>query len=157
MVLSDGIHEYSKLHITLQKKHQMKSGDRGGQLHVVKLLHYSYQKPQATFAPLSESLRSILHPNINLSARIVFSNVNFGHYLLAHTFKHYECINCITHGKTCLSPIIGNGLQPLTIITKRSILDLAAALDPPLISNNFSMKSVVLACTKCAKKSMCKI
>ena len=135
----------------------MKSGDRGGQLHVVKLLHYSYQKPQATFAPLSESLRSILHPNINLSARIVFSNVNFAHYLLAHTFKHYECINCITRGKTCLSPIIGNGLQPLTIITKRSILDLAAALDPPLISNNFSMKSVVLACTKCAKKSMCKI
>ena len=141
-----------------KKKHQMKSGDRGGQLHVVKLLHYSYQKPQATFAPLSESLRSILHPNINLSARIVFSNVNFAHYLLAHTFKHYECINCIIHGKTCLSPIIGNCLQPLTIITKRSILDLAAALDLwALISSNFSMKSVVLACTKCTKKSMCKI
>ena len=28
--------------------------------------------------------------------------------------------------------IIVNGLQPLTIITKRSILDVAAALDPPL-------------------------
>ena len=27
---------------------------------------------------------------------------------------------------------IVNGVQPLTIITKRSILDVAAALDPPL-------------------------
>ena len=26
-----------------------------------------------------------------------------------------------------------NGLQPLTIITKRSILDVAAVLDPPLL------------------------
>ena len=26
-----------------------------------------------------------------------------------------------------------NGFQPLTIITKRSILDVAAALDPPLV------------------------
>ena len=31
--------------------------------------------------------------------------------------------------------IIVNGFQPLTIITKHSILDVAAALDPPLISN----------------------
>ena len=30
--------------------------------------------------------------------------------------------------------IIANGFQPLTIITKHSILDLAAALDPPLIT-----------------------
>ena len=29
--------------------------------------------------------------------------------------------------------IIVNGFQPLTIITKRSILDVAAALDPPLL------------------------
>ena len=28
--------------------------------------------------------------------------------------------------------IIANGFQPLTIITKRSVLDVAAALDPPL-------------------------
>ena len=28
--------------------------------------------------------------------------------------------------------IIVNGFKPLTIITKRSILDVAAALDPPL-------------------------
>ena len=31
--------------------------------------------------------------------------------------------------------IIDNGFQPLTIITKRSILDVAAALDPPLTTN----------------------
>ena len=31
--------------------------------------------------------------------------------------------------------IIVNGFQPLTIITKRSILDAAAGLDPPLVSN----------------------
>ena len=30
--------------------------------------------------------------------------------------------------------IIVNGWKPLTIITKRSILDVAAALDPPLIT-----------------------
>ena len=30
--------------------------------------------------------------------------------------------------------IIVNGFQPLTIITKRSILDVAAVLDPPLIT-----------------------
>ena len=29
--------------------------------------------------------------------------------------------------------IIVNGFQPLAIITKRSILDVAAVLDPPLI------------------------
>ena len=29
--------------------------------------------------------------------------------------------------------IIVNGFQPLTIFTKRSILDVAAALDPPLL------------------------
>ena len=34
--------------------------------------------------------------------------------------------------KDC-SVIIVNGFQPLTIITKRSILDVVAALDPPLI------------------------
>ena len=33
--------------------------------------------------------------------------------------------------------IIVNGFQPLTIITKRSILDVAAALDPPLFTLNY--------------------
>ena len=34
--------------------------------------------------------------------------------------------------------IIANGWKPLTIITKRSILDVAAALDPPLLTYNDS-------------------
>ena len=33
--------------------------------------------------------------------------------------------------------IIVNGFQPLTIITKRSILDFAAVLDPPLVNKQF--------------------
>ena len=33
--------------------------------------------------------------------------------------------------------IIVNGFQPLTIITERPILDVAAALDPPLLLENF--------------------
>ena len=45
--------------------------------------------------------------------------------------------------KTECFVIIVNGLQPLTIITKRSILDVAAALDPPLgiSSESISWKS----------------
>ena len=34
--------------------------------------------------------------------------------------------------------IIVNGFQPLSIITKRSILDVATALDPPLV-NSYNM------------------
>ena len=37
---------------------------------------------------------------------------------------------------------IVNGFQPLTIITKRSILDVAAALDPPLIVKQDLTKTV---------------
>ena len=37
--------------------------------------------------------------------------------------------------------IIVNGFQPLTIITKYSILDVAAVLDPPLICVKFTRKS----------------
>ena len=33
--------------------------------------------------------------------------------------------------------IIVNGRKPLTIITKRSILDVAAALDPPLTHEHY--------------------
>ena len=40
--------------------------------------------------------------------------------------------------------IIVNGWKPLTVITKRSILDVAAVLDPPLISSLLS--SVVAWC-----------
>ena len=37
--------------------------------------------------------------------------------------------------------IIVNGWKPLTIITKRSILDVAAALDPPLASSQKKLSS----------------
>ena len=45
--------------------------------------------------------------------------------------------------------IIVNGFQPLTIITKRSILDVAAVLDPPLLKlrlerNNINLSSELL-------------
>ena len=35
--------------------------------------------------------------------------------------------------------IIVNGFQPLTIITKRSILNVAAVLDPPLLFMEISL------------------
>ena len=38
--------------------------------------------------------------------------------------------------------IIVNGFQPLTIITKRSILDVAAVLDPPLKLRHHSLGEV---------------
>ena len=38
------------------------------------------------------------------------------------------------------SVIIVNGFQPLTIITKRSILDVAAVLDPPVSSDTYPSK-----------------
>ena len=43
--------------------------------------------------------------------------------------------------------IIVNGFQPLTIITKRSILDVAAALDPPLVDSRDVSASNVIVCT----------
>ena len=37
--------------------------------------------------------------------------------------------------------IIVNGFKPLTIITKRSILDVAAALDPPLTLWDYTVEA----------------
>ena len=39
--------------------------------------------------------------------------------------------------------IIVNGFQPLTNITKRSILDVQAALDPPLLSVNCKLSAFI--------------
>ena len=47
--------------------------------------------------------------------------------------------------------VIVNGWKPLTIITKCSILDVEAALDPPLISNN-SFKQILILCALCQLK-----
>ena len=39
--------------------------------------------------------------------------------------------------------IIVNGFQSLTIITKRSVLDVAAALDPPLVSLEYTILRLI--------------
>ena len=39
--------------------------------------------------------------------------------------------------------IIVNGWKPLTIITKRSILDVGAALHPPLVTTKVVLKLIV--------------
>ena len=44
--------------------------------------------------------------------------------------------------------IIVNGFQPLTIITKRFILDVAAVLDPPLVEAHF-LKKLAVVTNKC--------
>ena len=45
----------------------------------------------------------------------------------------------VATSKMELFVIIVNGFQPLTIITKCSILDLAAVLDPPLVDEADSL------------------
>ena len=57
-----------------------------------------------------------------------------------NTVKHELCVTLGRGGSRAAATskmerfvIIVNGFQPLTIITKRSILDVAAALDPPLL------------------------
>ena len=40
--------------------------------------------------------------------------------------------------------IVVNGLQPLTIVTKRFILDVATALDPPLEAFDDRVKSITM-------------
>ena len=45
----------------------------------------------------------------------------------------------VATSKRELFVIIVNGFQPLTIITKCSILDLAAVLDPPLVDEADSL------------------
>ena len=58
-----------------------------------------------------------------------------------HSFRKYMCVSGSRCGSRTAATskmerfvIIANGFQPLTIITKRSMLDLAAVLDPPLVS-----------------------
>ena len=44
--------------------------------------------------------------------------------------------------------IIVNAYKPLTIITKRSILDVAAALDPPMMAN-FALRFIYICFISC--------
>ena len=50
--------------------------------------------------------------------------------------------------------IIVNGFQPLTIITKRSILDVAAALDPPLRQSGRWKREDVKSSSKVSDRKM---
>ena len=52
-------------------------------------------------------------------------------FLLTHSFPMHHFLTPATSKMECFV-IIVNGSTPLTIITKYSILDVAAALDPPL-------------------------
>ena len=45
--------------------------------------------------------------------------------------------------------IIVNGFEPLTIITKRSILDVVAVLDPPLVSAVCDIRRYVSLPNRC--------
>ena len=45
-----------------------------------------------------------------------------------------------------------NGLKPLTIITKRSILDVTAALDPPLERVTLTLTSAVWSWKSCGRR-----
>ena len=49
--------------------------------------------------------------------------------------------------------VIVNGFKPLAIITKRSILDLAAALDPPLMNFDTLKRETINARTKSRTKN----
>ena len=49
--------------------------------------------------------------------------------------------------------VIVNGFKPLTIITKRSILDVAAALDPPLMNFYTLKRETINARTKSRTKN----
>ena len=53
--------------------------------------------------------------------------------------------------------IIVNVFQPLTVITKHSILDVTAALDPPLVHCNLKMLSVWKETSFYRKKNMSKL
>ena len=66
-------------------------------------------------------------------------------------FSYYQC-SMIKGGSRAAATskmecfvIIVNGLQPLTIITKHSVLDVEAALDPPLVMFFISTFIVSLA------------
>ena len=51
--------------------------------------------------------------------------------------------------------IIVNGLQSLTIITKRSILDVAAALDPPLTVHLFLYQKTKTYSEESVQRRLC--
>ena len=74
-----------------------------------------------TLSNISEVVRKNWHIlQINPEFRNVFVNRGGSRTAATSKMERFE--------------IIVNGLKPLTIITKRSILDVAAVLDPPLVN-----------------------
>ena len=74
--------------------------------------------------------------NITLNFKNV---VHMLHFLKQITFTLFrDRSRTASTPKMELFVIIVNGWKPLTIITKRSILDVAAVLDPPLLLFYFS-------------------
>ena len=66
------------------------------------------------------------------------------------TYPHAKVVNIVRSGSRTAATskmerfvIIVNGWKPLTITTERSILDVAAALDPPLISNEENIRFLI--------------
>ena len=64
----------------------------------------------------------ILKKKLYWTTQVLFQTISRGGSRAAATSKMERFV------------IIVNGSKPLTVITKRSTLDVAAALDPPLIS-----------------------
>ena len=66
--------------------------------------------------------------NHHIKSRIVATFKNFKFFYLPRGGSRTAAISKMEH-----FVIIVNGWKPLTIITKRSILDAAVALDPPML------------------------
>ena len=81
---------------------------------------------QATWSCFGNKTRTVCQESSNLIKKLFYNKsvIHRGGTKAAATSK-MECF-----------VIIVNGFQPLTIITKHSILDIAAALDPPLIQQD---------------------
>ena len=75
-----------------------------------------------------------LRTSYMISVKILGSNIgNYDNFLTAGAFNSRGGSRNAATSKMERFLIIVNGWKPLTIITKRSILDIAAVLDPPLI------------------------
>ena len=101
--------------------------------------------PQET-AALATFTEEILNGKLNFSCSIL---VNDFQRRIQNLIKHHKSdifrggSRAAATSKMECFVIIVNGFQPLTIITKRSILDVAAVLDPPLIFVKMSLIIVV--------------
>ena len=62
----------------------------------------------------------------------MFTTTRMKDWFFKFTFSHRGGSRAAATSKMERFVIIVNGFQPLTIITKRSVLDAAAVLDPPL-------------------------